>query len=145
MNDFLMSLNRFCALQLYCIHRFKKSYLRGCRSQLLWAWGRRAALWWSLWKSPSGPRQILPPSSPPCRNRQEVCTYVPDSYAQRTHQFLMRMLSVYASVPDTHAQCTHQFLTRMLRAYKINILRIGKLMRMLSRCVWSACPVRISS
>jgi hypothetical protein len=26
-----------------------------------------------------------------------VCTYVPDSYAQRTHQFLMRMLSVRIS------------------------------------------------
>ncbi len=70
---------------------------------------------------------------------------VPDSYAQRTHQFLTRMLrvrisswcvcsafcegnalcaristwcvcSVHAPVPYSYAQCTHQFLTSMLRA-----------------------------
>jgi hypothetical protein len=70
---------------------------------------------------------------------------VPDSYAQRTHQFLTRMLrvrisswcvcsaffegnalcaristwcicSVHALVPDSYAQHTHQFMTRMLSA-----------------------------
>jgi hypothetical protein len=40
-----------------------------------------------------------------------VCTYVPDSYAQRTHQFLMRML-----------MRRDQFLTRMLSA-RISSLR----------------------
>ncbi len=44
-----------------------------------------------------------------------VHTFVPDAYAQCTHQFLTHMLT-YASVPDAHAQCTHQFLTRMLSA-----------------------------
>ncbi len=83
-----------------------------------------------------------------------VHTLLPDAYAQCTHQFLTRMLSVHisswrtfsawASVPDAHAQCTHQFLTRMLRVYKMNILKIWKLMRMLSMrirncCVCSGC------
>ncbi len=96
---------------------------------------------------------------------------VPDSYAQRTNQFLSRMLSVrisswcvcsacfegtalcahistwrecthqfrtctvcsgYASVPDANAQNMHQFLTHMLRVYKMHILKIGKLMLMMS-------------
>jgi hypothetical protein len=35
-------------------------------------------------------------------------------YTQGTHQFLTRMLRVYASVSDPYAQCTHQFLIRML-------------------------------
>ncbi len=76
---------------------------------------------------------------------------VPDSYAQRTHQFLTRRLrvrisswcvcsaffegnvlcgristscvcSVHAPVPDSYAQHMHQFLTRMLSA-RINSLR----------------------
>ncbi len=80
--------------------------------------------------------------------------------SQRTHQFLMRMLSTrtsswlvcsaYTSVPDVHAQCTHQFLTRMLRVYKINIWKMGKLIHTLSMrirywCVWSGCTMYISS
>jgi hypothetical protein len=92
---------------------------------------------------------------------------VPDLYAQGTHQFLMRMLSIFwrecalphqfltrmlsvrisswracsmhTSVPDAHAQCTHQFLTRMLRVYKINIWKIGKLVRMRSMRVRNLC------
>jgi hypothetical protein len=76
------------------------------------------------------------------KGMRSVHALVPDVYAQRTHQFLTRMLSlrisswracsVHASVPDGHAQCTHQCLTRMLRVYKMNIWKIGKLMRMLS-------------
>ncbi len=69
---------------------------------------------------------------------------VPDSHAQRTHQFLTRMLRVHISywclcsaffegnalcthISTWHAQCTHQFLTRMLsvrisswRAYSVH-------------------------
>ncbi len=77
---------------------------------------------------------------------------------QCTNQFLTRLLrarisswlvcSAHATVPDAYAQpshqcqCTHQFLTLMLRVYKMNIWKIGKLMRMLSMhvrnwCVWS--------
>ncbi len=44
-----------------------------------------------------------------------VCS-VHDTYARRTHQFLIRTLT-YTSVPDTYsmyAQCMHQLLTRML-------------------------------
>jgi hypothetical protein len=109
---------------------------------------------------------------------------VHDAYAQRTQQFLTRMLrvrinssgvysacfegtalcaristwricSVHAPVPDSYAQCTHQFLMRMLSARisslhacwgytKWNICKIGKLMRMLSLriknwWIWSRC------
>ncbi len=39
------------------------------------------------------------------------CASVPDAYAQH---FLKGMRSVHALVPDKYAQCTHQFLTRML-------------------------------
>ncbi len=89
-------------------------------------------------------------------------------HAQGTHQFLVRMLSIfwrecalcthkylmcmlgartsswlvcsaYASVPDAHAQCTHQFLMRMLRVYKMNIWKIWKLMRMLSMRIRNWC------
>jgi hypothetical protein len=57
---------------------------------------------------------------------------VPDAYAQG------------ASVPDVYAQYTHQFLTRMLRVNKMDIWKIGKLMRMLSMlvrnwCIYSGC------
>ncbi len=70
-----------------------------------------------------------------------------------THQYLTRMLSTrnsswhvcsaYASVPDAHAQCMQQSLTRMLRVHRMNIWKVGKLMRMLSMrlsiwCVWCA-------
>ncbi len=116
---------------------------------------------------------------------------VPDSYAQQTHQFLSRMLSVrisswcvcsagfegtalcahistwrecthqfrtcmlrvrisswrvcsgYASDPDAHAQSIHQFLTCMLRVCKMQILKIGKIMRMMSMRI-SIVRVRIS-
>jgi hypothetical protein len=85
---------------------------------------------------------------------RSVHTLVPYAYAQCTHQFLTRMLSllisswracsVHTSVPDVHAQCMHQFLMRMLRVYKMNIWKIGKLMHMLSMrirnwCVCSGC------
>ncbi len=61
----------------------------------------------------------------------------PDPYAQGTHQFLVRMLSIFfkgmrsvhALVPDAYAQCTHQFLTRMLS------VRISS---------WRACSVHAS-
>jgi hypothetical protein len=65
---------------------------------------------------------------------------VPDSYAQRTHQFLTRMLS--ASISSWRACSVHtSILTRMLRVYKMNIWKIGKRMRMLSMCVrnWYTC------
>jgi hypothetical protein len=65
------------------------------------------------------------------KGMRSVHALVPDAYAQCTHQFLTRMLSIRisswracsacASVPDAHAQGTHQFLTRMLRVYKMNI------------------------
>jgi hypothetical protein len=66
-----------------------------------------------------------------------------DSYAQLTHQSMTCMLSVRIS-SWLACQCTHQFLTLLLRAHKINIWKIGKLMRMLSMhvrnwCVWSGC------
>jgi hypothetical protein len=60
---------------------------------------------------------------------------VPDPYVQGTHQFLMRMLSIFwmrsvhALVPDAYAQCTHKFLTRMLS------IRISS---------WRACLVHAS-
>ena len=73
---------------------------------------------------------------------ERISTWRVCSLAQCTHQFLTRMLSVrisswsacsvQASVPDVHAQCTHQFLTRMLRVYKMNIWKMGKLMRTLN-------------
>jgi hypothetical protein len=83
------------------------------------------------------------------RNWCECWAYasVPDSYAQGTHQFLVRMLSIFnrnalcaristwcvcsvhAPVPDSYAQLTHQFLTHMLSA------RIGS---------WRACSVHES-
>ncbi len=88
------------------------------------------------------------------KGMRSVHALVPDVYAQCTHQFLTSMLSmrisswracsVHASVPDAYAQCTPQFLTRMLRVYKMNIWKIGKLMRMLSMrvrnwCICSGC------
>ncbi len=88
------------------------------------------------------------------KGMRSVHALVPDAYAQCTHQFLTRMLSVRisswlacsacASVPDAHAQCTHQFITRMLRVYKMNIWKIWILMRMLSMrvrnwCICSGC------
>ncbi len=58
---------------------------------------------------------------------------VPDTYSQRTHQFLNCLLSdgisswcvclTYASVHDTHAQCMYHFFTRMMRVSKMNILK----------------------
>ncbi len=82
---------------------------------------------------------------------------VSDAYAQH---FLKGMRSVHALVPDAYAQCTHQFLTRMLsvrisswracsvhasipyahaEVYKMNIWKIRKLVRMLSMRVRSWC------
>ncbi len=72
---------------------------------------------------------------------------VPDSYAQRTHQFLTRMLrvcfsswcvcsaffngmrSVHALVTDAYANCTYQFLTFMLSVHISS---------------WPACSVQAS-
>ncbi len=65
------------------------------------------------------------------------CASVPDAYAQH---FFKGMRSVHALVPDAYAQCTHQFLTRML-SVRISSWRACSVHASSS---WRACSVHAS-